>query len=98
MKIIGNSWKLKFWRVPHLEDIKLMHVSNLTHDYPHHIHEEFCILLIFRGTETHICRGNSFKAVAGNLMLLNATEAHSTRSVAAEYRAIHILPERTHTN
>ncbi len=83
-------WRLKFWRVPHLEGIELLHVSNLTHDYPRHIHEDYCIVIILRGTETHICRGKSYKALAGNIMLLNSDEAHSTRSAGVEYRVIHI--------
>lgn len=76
-----------------MEGIELMRVSNLTHDYPRHIHEEFCILIMLRGAETYVCRGKSHQATAGNLMLLNAHEAHSTCSVNAEYRAIHIQPK-----
>jgi AraC-like DNA-binding protein len=94
MKLSNDSWKLKFWRVPQLEGIELMRVSNLTHDYPLHVHEEYCIVLILKGRETHICRGRNYEALTGDLLLLNAHEAHSTRSVGVEYLAIHILPRK----
>jgi AraC-like DNA-binding protein len=93
MKPSDNLWELKFWRVSHLEGIELMHVSNLSHDYPRHIHEEYCIAVILRGTERHICRGKSYEASTGNLMLLNAHEAHATCSAEVEYRAFHISPK-----
>lgn len=89
-----KSWKLKFWRVPHLEGVELMRVSDLTHEYPRHIHEDYCIAAILGGTETHICRGKSYRASAGEVMLINAHEAHSTHSAKSEYRAIHISPKR----
>lgn len=93
MKIKRNTWKLKFWRVPHLDDLELMHASNITHVYPRHIHEEYCIGIMLRGEETHVCRGQSYKATPGSLMLLNADEAHASKSVKAEYRVIHIHPK-----
>lgn len=92
MKAVESSWRLKFWRVPHLRHVELMHASNLTHDYPRHVHEEFCLVIVLRGAETHVCRGKSYEASAGDLMLLNADEAHASRSVGAEYRVIHIRP------
>jgi AraC-like DNA-binding protein len=93
MKVKDNSWQVKLWRVPHLDNLQLMHASNITHDYPRHIHEEYCIGIMLRGAETHTCRGASYKAFPGSLMLLNADEAHSNRSVKTEYRVIHILPK-----
>jgi AraC-like DNA-binding protein len=93
MKPGDNLLELKFWRVPHLEGIELMRVTNLTHHYPRHIHEDYCIAVILRGTETHICRGKSYEASAGNLMLINAYEAHLTRSAGVEFRAFHISPK-----
>ena len=78
--------------MPHLDNLELMHASNITHDYPRHIHEEVCIVMMLQGVETHICRGNSYKAFPGSLMLLNADEAHSSKSAGTEYRVIHIHP------
>ena len=83
-------WQIKFWQMPHLGDLELMHASNITHEYPRHIHEEYSIAIVLRGQETHICRGKSYKASRGSLMLLNPDEAHTSKSVGTEYRVIHI--------
>lgn len=90
MKSTDDGWRLKAWRVPVLGGLDLMHASNITHDYPRHIHEEHCLVLMLRGAETHTSRGESFRARPGSLMLLNANEAHSSRSVGSEYRTIHL--------
>ncbi len=93
MKVKDNSWQLKFRRVPHLDNLELMHASNITHDYPRHVHEEYCLVIMLQGAETHVCRGKSYQAFPGDLMLLNADEAHSSKSVGTEYRIIHIHPK-----
>jgi len=87
-----TSWNLEIRRVPHLDDVQLVHVSDITHDYPRHVHEEYCIAMILKGTETHICRGSSYTAFPGDMLLLNAGEAHSNRSVCVEYKSIQIHP------
>lgn len=92
MKSSGKSWHLKFKKVTHPRPFELMHAHNITHDYPLHIHEKFCLAIVLQGTETHICRGKSFQAVGGNLLLINANEAHSSKSVNSEYRVIYIAP------
>jgi len=76
-----------------LGNLELLHALNITHDYPRHIHEEYCLVIMLQGVETHLCRGRSYKARAGCLMLLNADEAHSSKSVGTEYRVIHISPK-----
>jgi AraC-like DNA-binding protein len=87
-----DSWKFEVRRLPHLDDLQLLHVSDVTHDYPRHVHEEYCIAMILRGSETHISRGSSYTAIPGDLLLLNAGEAHSNRSVCVEYKSIQIHP------
>lgn len=73
---------------------ELMHASNITHDYPTHIHKEYCIVIVLRGIETHIIRDKSYRARPGTLLLLNPDEAHSSRSAQTEYRVFH-LPTKT---
>jgi AraC-like DNA-binding protein len=92
MNAKDNGWKVTFELLPHLDDLKLMHIADVTHDYPRHLHEELCIAAIHRGTEIHICRGKSYQAVAGDLLLLNAEEAHASRSIAVEYKSVQINP------
>jgi AraC-like DNA-binding protein len=93
MKNNEPSWQLKFRRVPHLDNLELLHASNITHDYPRHVHEEYSFVIMLRGVETHTCRGQSYQAFPGDLMLLNADEAHSSTSVGTEYKVLHIHPK-----
>ncbi|HVF29702.1 MAG TPA: AraC family transcriptional regulator, partial [Pyrinomonadaceae bacterium] len=48
--------------------------------------------MIIRGAETHICRGMDYTATPGDLLLLNAEEAHANRSVLVEYKCIQVNP------
>jgi AraC-like DNA-binding protein len=93
MKINAPSWKFKFWRIPHLDDLELFHGLNVTYDYPRHMHEVDSIGLILRGTDTTIHRRSSFTAGAGNILLIPAGEVHASRSAGTEYRIINIGPK-----
>lgn len=90
MKAEDNSWKLNFWRVPHLGNLELLHASNITYDYPRHMHEEHCIVLMLRGREVTTCRGKTHTALPGNVLLINAEEVHSSQSFETEYKVIKI--------
>ncbi|HUR97290.1 MAG TPA: AraC family transcriptional regulator [Pyrinomonadaceae bacterium] len=92
MTVNDEHWKLNLRLLPHLDDLKLLHVADVTHYYPLHLHEELCIAVINRGTETHICRGNQYDAAPGQLLVLNPEEAHESRSIGVEYRAVQINP------
>jgi AraC-like DNA-binding protein len=87
-----NSWRLKFWRVPHVDNLELLHATNITHDYPAHMHEEYCVVLVLHGTEITTLRGRSYKARPGTLFFINADEVHSSRSIRSEYRVLKISP------
>lgn len=92
MKMKGNPSKLKFWRAPHLENIDFLHGLNITHYYPRHLHEEYCIQLVLQGTETTIRRSTRYKAFPGSLVLMNPEEVHASESVRSEYKIIRIRP------
>jgi AraC-like DNA-binding protein len=87
-----NSWRLKFWRVPHVDNLELLHATNITHDYPAHVHEEHCIVLVLHGTEINTCRGTSYKARPGTVFFVHADEVHSSKSIRSEYRVLKISP------
>jgi len=90
---VKASWQLKGWRVPRLDNLELLHLKNNTHEYPTHMHEEHSIVLVLDGAESTTCRIGSHTAFAGDLLLINAEEVHSSKSVAAEYRVIKIKPK-----
>ena len=85
-----NSWRLRYWRVPHLDNLELLHAANITYKYPPHIHEEYSIGLMLEGTEVTTCRGTSHTAIPGSVVLINADEVHSSRSIKTEYRIIKV--------
>ena len=88
-----NKWQLKFRRVPQLDNLELLHASRVTHDYPRHMHEEYSIAVVVRGVEITNCRGVDHKAGRGDLLLINAEEVHSNKSIESEYRSIKVRPK-----
>ena len=76
--------------MPPLDNLEVFHGRNMTHDYPPHVHEEYSVLLLLRGFETQICQGVTDTASPGDLMLNNADQPHSSRSVNADYRIFRI--------
>ena len=92
MKVKDVSAQWKFWRVPHLDGLELLCGSNITHEYPPHMHEEYCVVLMLKGVEITNCRGANHRALPGGLVLMNPEEVHSSRSVGAVYRIIRVRP------
>jgi AraC-like DNA-binding protein len=90
MKNRDDYWELKYWRVPHLENLRLLHGVGINYDYPTHMHEEYCVVLMLGGIEITNCRGQNYTTLPGQLMLINADEVHSSTSIKAEYRVIKI--------
>lgn len=78
------------WQVSHMDNLELLKVSVTKYDYPRHIHQEHSIVLVLQGVETTTCRGTTYKAYPGDLLLINAEEVHSSKSVKTGYRAIKI--------
>ena len=93
MRRQDSSWKLECSYPADLPGLKLLHLKDANHRYPPHIHEEFCIAIILRGSESHICRGETFVARAGDLLCVNAEEAHASSSAKAEYKTIQFDPQ-----
>ena len=77
----------------HLDNLELLHVSVAKYHYPRHLHREHSIVLVLQGVETTTCRGTTYKAYPGDLLLINAEEVHSSKSIKAGYRAIKINPK-----
>lgn len=92
MKIKDVTSKWNFWRVPQLDGLELLCGSNITHDYPPHVHEEYCVLLMLKGAELTVCRGVSHITLPGSLGFMNPDVVHSSSSIGAEYRIIRIKP------
>ena len=87
----GNA-RLRLWKLEQLKGVDFLYGAGVTHFYPPHLHEEYCLQLVLRGTERTIRRGESFTAYPGDLSLMNPDEVHSTDSVRSEYKMIRIRP------
>lgn len=74
----------------HMDNLELLKVSVTKYHYPRHIHPEHSIVLVLQGVETTTCRGTTYKAYPGDLLLINAEEVHSSKSIKTGYRAIKI--------
>src|SRR6266404_2761043 len=85
-----NASQIGFWRISHTDNLELLKVSVNKYHYPRHIHPEYSIVLMLQGVETTICRGMTYKAYPGDLLLINAEEVHSSNSIKTGYRAIKI--------
>ncbi|OLE71512.1 MAG: hypothetical protein AUI36_02525 [Cyanobacteria bacterium 13_1_40CM_2_61_4] len=85
---VNTGWQKKVWRVPRLDNLELLHLKTHSYEYPPHMHEEYSIVLILNGSETTTCRMGSHTAFAGDLLLINADELHSSKSVTVEYRVM----------
>jgi AraC-like DNA-binding protein len=96
LKAKEEFWRLKYWQVPNLNCLGLLHGSHITYHYPRHLHREYLVALMLGGKETTICRNKSFAAFPGNIILINSEEAHDSHSVNTEYR-IFKIPARTLT-
>jgi AraC-like DNA-binding protein len=90
LKAKEEFWRLKVWQVPYLDCLGLLHGSHITYKYPRHLHREYSVALMLGGKETTICRNTSFAAFSGNIILINAEEAHESHSINTEYRAFKI--------
>jgi len=92
-KIKNGTSVFKYWRVSSLDELELFHGSNITHEYARHIHEEFTLALVLQGTDTTFRPGGSYTARPGSLLLINAGDVHSSKSVEVEYRIMNISPK-----
>jgi AraC-like DNA-binding protein len=85
-----NAAQIGFWRVSQTDNLELLKVSASKYHYPRHIHPEYSIVLMLQGVETTTCRGITYKAYPGDLLLINAEEVHSSTSIGSSYWAIKI--------
>jgi hypothetical protein len=90
LKAKEEFWRLKYRQVPYLDYLGLLHGSHITYKYPRHLHREYSVALMLGGKETTTCRNKSFAAFPGNIILINAEEAHDSDSINTEYRILKI--------
>ncbi|MBD2104440.1 AraC family transcriptional regulator [Leptolyngbya sp. FACHB-261] len=83
------------WSTQAIEPIELLHATYVTHTFPRHSHEEFCIGVVTRGAETVLYRGTTHFAPAGSLIVINPGEVHANHAADARgwtYRIFYPQP------
>lgn len=77
-----ESGQVRFWRVPAMEGLELIHGSYSAHAYPRHTHDEYTISIITRGAETFEIGGLVQQVGVGGVIMLNPGQPHSNYSSA----------------
>ncbi len=90
--VTNPAFQLKFSQVPALHNLELLHASNVTHEYPRHMHEDHSIAVVLKGRET-TSTSDAHVATAGSVILINAEQVHSNKSKQVEYRVMKIRPQ-----
>lgn len=67
----------RFWRHPALPRVDLLHARYVTHRYTRHTHEEFAIGVIVGGVEEFACRGSTYRAGTGQLVVVSPEYEHT---------------------
>jgi AraC-like DNA-binding protein len=68
---------VKFWRVQHLNNLELMHVTYLNQVFSRHMHETFAIGVVEAGIGAFTYRGARQVAPVGSIFVINPGEAHT---------------------
>src|SRR5215813_9579007 len=68
---------VKFWRVQHLNNLELMHVTCLNQVFSRHLHETFAIGVVEGGIGAFTYRGATQVAPVGSIFVINPGEAHT---------------------
>lgn len=81
----------KFWQVPDLGNLEVLHVTYRQHAFERHAHETYATGIIDRGVGSFWYRGANRAVPAGNLTALDAEEAHTGRVLSQEGWSYRIL-------
>ncbi|HYM69658.1 MAG TPA: AraC family ligand binding domain-containing protein, partial [bacterium] len=82
----------RLWRAEDLGGLELLRARYVTHVFAPHAHEEFMIAVIEAGATTATCRGKSYVAGAGDILLVNPGDVHAGHAAGGtvwQYRAFY---------
>jgi len=81
---IDKEEKVKFWIIPRLNNLELLHAKYVNHSFAKHIHEGFAIGVIEQGALKFSYRGEKVIASPGCINLVIPGEAHDGSAVSDE--------------
>lgn len=88
--------RTKFWRVPTLDGLDLLHAAYVHHSFARHMHEEFALGVIEKGALGFFYRGENLVASPRSINLCNPGEVHTGHSAVREgwtYRMFYLHPD-----
>ena len=83
--------RTKFWQVPDLGDLEVLHATYRRHAFEWHAHEGYATGIIDLGAGSFWYRGANRAVPAGSMTALDAGEAHTGRVVSGEGWSYRIL-------
>ena len=95
-RYLMSSYQIRFYALPEIHDIRLVHGNNVTHRFPRHIHQSVVFGIIVRGQRSMEIRGETFIVSSGECFVLNAGEPHvcdMSPEYAHEYWALSVKPD-----
>lgn len=96
MKIGKPIEKTKYWVLPHLGDLELLHATYLNHSFSKHTHEGYAFGVIESGALNFSYRGEKVTAPSGHINLVVPGEAHdgcAASEAGWTYRMFYLRPD-----
>jgi AraC-like DNA-binding protein len=93
---VAKEEQVKFWMIPQLNNLELLHATYFKHSFTKHIHECFAIGVIERGALKFSYRGEKMVAPSGYINLVIPGEAHDGSAASNEgwtYRMFYLEPK-----
>jgi AraC-like DNA-binding protein len=87
---------VKFWSLPHLKNLELLHGTFIKHSFVKHIHEGFAVGVIEHGALEFTYRGEKLVAPQGFISLVIPGEAHDGHAASPagwSYRMFYLEPQ-----
>ena len=69
--------RARFWRLPDLHGLEVLHATYLTHTFARHTHDGFVVGIIERGVEAFYYRGAMHLEPAGSIVVVEPGEMHT---------------------
>lgn len=79
-----NGESIKLWRIPHLDNIELLHAAYVTQTFTRHFHENFAVGVIEHGALGFSYQGEHVIAPFGSISLAFPGETHDGHAVTSQ--------------
>lgn len=85
----------KFWRVPHITGLELLHATYITQNFSRHMHDCFAFGVVEQGVQAYYYRGDHHLATPGSIVNCVPGEVHDGHAATANgwtYRMFYPTP------